>query len=301
MLAYQPMSRCLARARGFAVCLCRLAGPPLALGALLVAGPGCGAPNPRVFESIEEARIPPHTPGETLTEPDKIRALITAVRGCKLDFVQDGQPRDAIAAAAHLERRLARSPTGIPTARQFIDRIGAGKLRSKTEDSITLTDGTVVPVRDWLVKHLADIEGVTMRSADNTANPAEPTPRAARMGEVGILDALALVERSELVFVAPGRRAPRRIGKAKRGRKKKNHGKSKHYTAREFSEMLRKKWELLGQDIHELDKFIDEIATDAFVSMTAYQVEHPDGRHEPFSTWLRAQLTQRQNALANSG
>ena len=112
-----------------------------------------------------------------------------------------------------------------------------------------------------------------------------------RTRELGILDALRVVERSDLVFVAPPRKTPK--GKLK--------GKRKEYTGPEFSEMLRKKWELLGKDINDLDTFIEVIASDAFVSMTPYVVTHRDGREEVFRGWLEEQLESRRQALAQGG
>lgn len=242
---------------------------------------------------------------EPLSEVGKIRALIQAVRDSGLQFVQDGETCDAGAAAAELDHRLARTPGGIVTATQFIDRIGAGKARSKTPDLVRLSDGTMLPVSDWLLKRLTELEGVeyVARRArqekdgeDSEAAPAGTTPAAkdsggARTQEVGILDALTIVERSDLVFVAPPRKTPK--GKVK--------GKRKEYTGPEFSEMLRKKWELLGKDISSLDAFIEEIASDAFVSMTPYLVAYRDGREEQFRGWLEDQLEVRRQALAKGG
>jgi hypothetical protein len=100
-----------------------------------------------------------------------------------------------------------------------------------------------------------------------------------------------LVERSRLRFVAPPRRTPG--GKIK--------GKRKEYTGPEFAEMLRKKWEFLGADIHDLDGFIDEIATDSFASFEPYRVIHDDGQEEEFRKWLLAQLDERRDAIARGG
>lgn len=240
---------------------------------------------------------------EPLSEVGKIRALIQTVRDSDLQFVQDGETRDAKAAADELDHRLARTPGGIVTATQFIDRIGAGKARSKTPDLVRLSDGTMLPVADWMLKRLTELEGVeyVARRAGaedpETETRLEGTPAApkdsggSRTQEVGILDALTIVERSDLVFVAPPRKTPK--GKVK--------GKRKEYTGPEFSEMLRKKWELLGKDISDLDAFIEEIASDAFVSMTPYLVAYRDGREEQFRGWLEDQLEVRRQALAKGG
>jgi|GEM_PF-2537301 len=238
---------------------------------------------------------------ERLSEVGKIRALIQGVRDSGLQFVQNGETRDANAAADELERRLARTPGGVVTATQFIDRIGAGLARSKTPDLVRLSDGTMLPVADWLLKRLTELEGVEYVARKDSAKPSDgdggaeandgAEPRRGRTREVGILDALTIVERSDLTFVAPPRKTPK--GKVK--------GKRKEYTGPEFSEMLRKKWELLGKDINDLDTFIEEIASDAFVSMTPYLVTFRDGREEPFRGWLEEQLETRRQALAKGG
>ena len=64
--------------------------------------------------------------------------------------------------------------------------------------------------------------------------------------------------------------------------------------------MLRKKWEFLGADIHDLDTFIEEIASDSFATMEPYLVVHADGTEEPFRAWLEATLAQRE-VLAAGG
>lgn len=254
----------------------------------------CNSDAPRVLESTEPARAPVSREGAGMSESGKIRALIEDVRKSEHTFIQDATRRAGPTAAADLERRLARVPAGIATARQFIDRVGAGKLRAEEQDMVQLGDGTVVMLRDWLLQRLADLEGrplprQKLAAADAEAVAAGSTPTPA--GEVGILDALRIVEQSNLIFVAPPRKTPK--GKLK--------GKRKEYTGMDFSDMLRKKWELLGKDIHDLDTFIDEIASDAFVSMTPYVVMHPDGREEEFRNWLSTKLDAHRSALAKGG
>ncbi len=265
----------------------------LALATCLLLG-GCESSATDISPAEEPARTARKTEGP-LSEVGKIRALIQAVRDSELQFEQDGETRDAQAAADELEHRLARTSGGVVTATAFIDRIGAGRARSKTPDLVRFSDGTVLPVSDWMIKRLSEFEGVEFvargdsSSAELEADSAAPTPES-RTREVGILDALMIVERSDLVFVAPPRELAN--GKVK--------GKRKEYTGPEFSEMLRKKWELLGKDINHLDAFVEEIASDAFVSMTPYMVTHRDGHEEQFRGWLDAQLEQRRQALAKS-
>jgi hypothetical protein len=263
--------------------LLRLGG---VLAALML---GCGSPNPRILDATEEARPAPAMDDGQLSEAEKIRRLIAVVHDSEdLTFIQSGNERDGPAAAAHLERRLARVPAGVPTARGFVDRVAVGKLRASEPDRVRLGDGTVVEAHSWFLDRLAEIEG---RPADHMqkivvqspGSGPDDTPR-----QVGILDALQIVEQSGLVFVAPARRT--HSGKRK--------GKRKEYTASEFAGMLRKKWEFLGADIVELDAFVEQIATDAFASFEPYQVQLADGREREFRGWLLEQLDIRRTALS---
>ena len=275
--------------------------PALAACLLIPWSTGCESSATGISPAEEPARTARNTDAP-LSEVGKIRALIQAVRDSELQFVQDGKTCDATVAAAELDHRLARTHGGVVTATQFIDRIGAGKARSKTPDLVRLSDGTMLPVSDWMLKRLTELEGVEYvarrdpaddgaeGSAQDAKDSAGSRPKS-RTREVGILDALSVVERSELVFVAPPRKTPK--GKVK--------GKRKEYTGPEFSEMLRKKWELLGKDISDLDAFIEEIASDAFVSMTPYLVTYRDGHEEQFRGWLEDQLELRRQALAKGG
>jgi hypothetical protein len=251
----------------------------------------CGTPNPRILDATEEARpAPPREDGQ-LSEADKIRKLIAVVRDSTDEtFIQGGTEREGSAAAAHLERRLARVPAGIPTARQFVDRVAVGKLRAPEPDKVRLADGTIVDAHDWFLDRLAEIEGRPDRNLAQMVaqGPAETSDTPAPQRQLGILDALQIVEQSDLVFVAPARRT--HTGKTK--------GKRKEYTATEFAGMLRKKWEFLGADIHDLDTFIEQIATDAFASFEPYQVILSDGREHEFRAWLLEQLEQTRTTVA---
>jgi hypothetical protein len=112
-----------------------------------------------------------------------------------------------------------------------------------------------------------------------TATGAEPRTR-----KLNPQDALLIVEQSGLQFVAT--------------RPKK---KEKIYDAHKFADMLRTKWDWLGADIDDLDRFIQEIASDAFATFEPYRVRHPDGREQDFSAWLRARLEERRASLAGGG
>ena len=172
----------------------------------------------------------------------------------------------------------------VSTARQFVDVIGTPKNGAKTPLQVRLTDGTVVNAHDWYTGRIDEIEGTTGKPTRKDGTGNKPT-------SIGILDALTIVERSGKRFVAPPRQLPN--GKVK--------GKRKEYSANEFAEMLRKKWEFLGADVRDLDTFIEEIATDSFSSMSPYRVIHEDGSEEEFRTWLKSQLDLRRQAMAKGG
>jgi len=164
--------------------------------------------------------------------------------------------------------------------------LGAPKKGKDSEVRVRLTDGSVLPAKDWYLARLAEIEGTS------TSKRSAPRPSDSNLPvTLGILDALTIVERSNERFVAPPRTLPN--GKTK--------GKRKEYDSSEFAEMLRKKWEFLGADVRDLDGFIEEIASDAFSSMEPYRVLHEDGSEEEFRGWLLAQLDARRQALAKGG
>lgn len=246
--------------------------PVLVLAATLVAG--CGSPNPRIVESTEKAQPAPPRRDGPMTEADKIRALVEVVRASELTFVQNGEVHTGAEAAAALEYRLHRVAAGLPTAKLFIERIGSGLLRAKHPDIVRLEDGTEVPLRDWLLGQLERLERAG--SAPEQGEPAEPESAAAP----SILDALRVVERSGLRFVAPPRTTAK--GEIK--------GKRKEYSSTEFSGMLRKKWEFLGKGVEDFDTFIEVIATDALSSLEPYRVVHEDGTEEEFRPWLLREL-----------
>jgi len=268
---------------------------------------GCGAPNPRILEASEEARgMPSAELGNTMTEQEKIQALLTTVRGSGHVFVHDGIERDGPATADKLKLLLERDPTGVRSARDFIDRIAAPERTEEDSDRVVLAtnDGHVeedsVPARHWYLVRLAELEG----------RPPPPTPpEEQREAEdharrLLILDALAIIEHSELRFVAPPRAGSTKPGSSMGGAISsgpKRKPKRKEYSGVQFADMLRKKWEFLGADIEDLDTFIDEIASDSFASMVRYRVVLEDGREEDVGVWLRAQLGAEKARLAQGG
>jgi hypothetical protein len=255
-----------------------------AAGALLAlpVGLGCGTPNAKVHDADKVERQPTEREHEGTSEADKIRQVIATVRKSDVTFIDGEREIPCSAHADELEHRAARM--AVSTARQFVDVIGAPKHGAKTPLKVRLSDGTIVVAHDWYIGRLDEIEGREGTPTRKDATGHQPT-------SIGILDALKIVERSGKRFVAPPRRLP--TGKVK--------GKRKEYSANEFAEMLRKKWEFLGADVRDLDTFIEEIATDSFSSMSPYRVIHEDGGEEEFRTWLKTQLDLQRQAMAKGG
>lgn len=271
-----------------------------AVGILAPLAAGCGAPNPRILEATEEARGMPSTElGNTITEQEKIQAIIAAVRKSGHVFVHDGIARDGAATADKLQLLLERDPTGVRSAREFIDRLAAPERTDEDPDRVVLSKGDAseedsVPARHWYLVRLAELEGRPPPSAP----PEEQRKAEDHARRLLILDALAIIEHSKLRFVAPPRPGPAKPTKASGPKRK---PKRKEYTGAQFADMLRKKWEFLGADIEDLDTFIDEIASDSFASMVRYRVVLDDGREEDVGVWLRAQLGAQKTTLAQGG
>ncbi|MCX4244446.1 DUF5329 domain-containing protein [Paraliomyxa miuraensis] len=285
------------------------------MGATLAAG--CGSPNPRILDATEEdARgMSSAQLGNEMTEQDKIKAIIAAVRRSEHVFVHDDIERGGEATADKLQLLLERDPNGVRSAREFIDRIAApDRGRNVPSDRVLLSEDEWMLARNWYHARLAELEG----------RPAPPIdPEQARQAEeharrLQILDALTIVERSELSFVSPARETLTKTGAGngdgsapgpglKPSAKKaplagpKRKPKRKEYTGPQFADMLRKKWEFLGADIHDLDTFIEEIASDSFANMVRYRVVLEDGREEDFGTWLRGRLERERTKIAQGG
>jgi len=249
---------------------------------------GCGAPNPRILDSTEQARgIRSEQLGDHQTEKQKIDALIELVRHSDKTFIHDDIERAGEATADKLRLLLERDPNGVRSAREFIDRIVAPARSDEPTDRVVISPEKTALAKNWYHARLAEIEGRPAPPADSE-ELREAEEHARRLE---ILEALRIVERSELRFVSPPRKAQPKPGKAKKKRGvSKRQPKRKEYSGDKFAAMLRKKWEFLGADIEDIDTFIDEIASDSFSSMVRYRVLHDDGSEEDFATWLRARL-----------
>lgn len=272
-------------------------------GAIAWATVGCGSPNPRILDATEEARGLPSTQlGHTMTEQDKIMALIEKVRQSEHLFIHDDIERNGEATAAKLQLLLERDPTGVRSAREFIERIAAPPRTDEPADRVVISEEETILAKHWYEARLAELEGRPVPPAD----PEEARQAQEHARRLAILDALRIVETSDLQFVAPPRRSivkPKgRKGKPKpTGLGTKRKPKRKEYTGPQFADMLRTKWEYLGADIDDLDTFVEEIASDSFSSMVRYRVVRSDGDEEDFATWLRLQLDAERSRLAQGG
>lgn len=229
---------------------------------------------------------------DAMTEREKIDALIAAVRRSEHTFVHDDIERTGAATADKLQLLLERDPNGVQSAREFIGRIAAPERTDEPADRVLLSPEESVLASHWYDTQLARLEGRPAPAAD----PEQVRQAEKHARRLQILDALRIVEASDLRFVSPARRLAEKP-KRKPGKKRKTpafggsrKGKRKEYTGEQFAEMLRKKWEFLGADIEDVDTFIDEIASDSFASMVRYQVLLDDGSEQDFEIWLRGQL-----------
>lgn len=260
----------------------------------------CGTPNPRILDATEEARgIQSEQLGHEMTEQQKIAALIDAVRRSEHTFIHDDIERNGAATADKLQLLLERDPTGVRSAREFIDRMAAPERTDEPADRVLLSEEESMLAKTWFHARLAELEGRPAPPAD----PEEVREAEEHARRLQILDALRVVERSELHFVAPSRKAVPKPGKKppSSGPVRSRKPKRKEYTGPQFADMLRKKWEFLGADIDDVDTFIEEIASDSFSSMVRYRVIHEDGSEQDFAQWLRTQLDAERSVLAQGG
>ena len=97
--------------------------------------------------------------GLVLTEDQKIDALIAAVASRTGDtFIRNGSEHPAAAAAEHLIRkRKAVEDRNLP-ARTFIEEVASRSSLSGHEYQVRVADGSVVPLRDILLRELSRIE-----------------------------------------------------------------------------------------------------------------------------------------------
>lgn len=240
--------------------------------------------------------------GPAMSEQDKIATLIEKVRRSTHVFVHDDIERSGEATADKLQLLLERDPTGVRSAREFIARIAAPERTDEPADRVVLSEEETILAKHWYATRLAELEGRPAPPAD----PEEARQAQEHARRLAILDALRIVETSDLRFVAPPRKAiakpkPRKGKPKPTGRGSKRKPKRKEYSGPQFADMLRTKWEYLGADIDDLDTFVEEIASASFSSMVRYRVVLEGGTEEDFAAWLRLQLSAERSRLAQGG
>lgn len=101
--------------------------------------------------------ILPHT-HSGLTEEDRIKRLILAVKNEGAVFIRNGSEHSAAEAADHLESKWNSARDEIETAEEFIEQIGSKSSTSGDPYRIKYADGKVVDAGDFLRQKLNEIE-----------------------------------------------------------------------------------------------------------------------------------------------
>jgi len=258
------------------------------------------------------------------TEVEKIHALLDAVATSDATFLMGRRSWDGQRTRDFLRRRYVRAASRIVTAEQFIVGVASRQRVTNVAYEVLLPTGRRVDLREWLRGELARIErsdrarrhaamllraraqgadGPTSEAGSSLA-PTKP-PARTDIPPVDVIETddlarlpadfedpvsherivpdtidyvLALVRHSHATFVAldPPARGQRRATKGTR------------YDGRDFARMLQRKTTWIGAGIKELDPWLDEIGSRSFQHDLPYQVEHPDGRIEPFLLWVEA-------------
>ena len=100
----------------------------------------------------------PTASSATLTESDKIDALIRAVQDrSDLQFVRNDVVYSAVDAAKHLRGKLSFAGSRVKTADDFIDHIGTGSSMSGKPYFVRFLDGKQMPSADFLRQELKRI------------------------------------------------------------------------------------------------------------------------------------------------
>ena len=237
--------------------------------AMVAAGLGlcvaaCRTEGPRILERRESppagTQAAANQDPAKRSETEKVQRLIHEARYSGLVFIRNGREHSAGETADYLSARLQRFGGRLASAQTFVREVTPTGLRSAPYQ-VRLANGETILMQQWLEARLEDIE--SNRENQDTSN--EP--------RVTIADALYLVEKSELSFVAPQRKAEPKV-----------------YSGREFSAMLSMKWRWLGSDIGSLDDFVEQIASESFSTFEPYRVRDKDGNERDFNAWLREEL-----------
>jgi len=101
---------------------------------------------------------------QTVSERQKIQALLNALERSKCSFIRNGTEYPAGKAREHLERKLSSAGGRIVTARQFIKHIASGSSMTGAPYLVRLPDGKIMETSVWLLERLKEIESGRMKS-----------------------------------------------------------------------------------------------------------------------------------------
>jgi hypothetical protein len=125
------------------------------------AAPTKPAESPPAQTAAAPSTASPTAPTATtasLTERQKIDALIEALAASSDTFNRNGTDYPAKDAAAHMKSKLSAAGDRVQTVRQFIDGIGSTSSMSGKPYTVKKADGTTVNAKDWWEAQLALIE-----------------------------------------------------------------------------------------------------------------------------------------------
>ena len=105
--------------------------------------------------------LPAPTSAKTLTEPQKIEALIAAVAALpNAEFIRNGEAHPAADAAAHLRMKWGKAGKRVKTAEDFIRLCASQSYLSGTPYQIRFADGRVESAGPWLRARLMALEAL---------------------------------------------------------------------------------------------------------------------------------------------
>ncbi|MCK6446460.1 MAG: DUF5329 family protein [Planctomycetes bacterium] len=114
----------------------------------------------------------------SLTEPQKIEALLAAVAASNATFVRNGDDHTAEEAAEHLRRKW-KNDSAVKSARDFIERCATKSSLSGDPYEMQFPDGKRVTTTEWLGAKLASLESGSSAAPRVPRDDREATAQAA--------------------------------------------------------------------------------------------------------------------------
>jgi len=93
----------------------------------------------------------------SLTEQQKITALLDAISDSGATFIRNGETHDAAYARKHHEEKLSHTKD-VNTAGDFITKVASTSVHTGKPYLFQLKDGTKIEYGEWLRKKLSEIE-----------------------------------------------------------------------------------------------------------------------------------------------